>query len=87
MNNVEELLVITMEECGELTQECSKIIRFGATQEKLDTLEKEVGDILCMIDLLHEYDLIRWTVLEERVKAKREKLSRFSNLIDPEEFD
>lgn len=87
MNRIEELLTITMEECGELTQECSKVMRFGATQENLDRLEKEVGDLLCMIDLLHNYDLIRWTVLEDRVDVKREKLSRFSNLIDPDELD
>ena len=26
-NKIDELLVITMEECGELTQACSKVIR------------------------------------------------------------
>ena len=27
LNKLQQLMVITMEECGELTQECSKIIR------------------------------------------------------------
>lgn len=86
LNTTQELLTITMEECGELTQECSKIIRFGQSKENLDRLEKEVGDLLCMIDLLHEYDLVRWQVIENQAKAKRNKLKIYSSLIE-EDYD
>lgn len=82
MNKIEELLTITMEECGEVTQACSKIMRFGQSQKNLDSLEDEIGDMLCMIDLLHEYDLIRWRAIEERAGIKREKLKKYSSLIN-----
>ena len=46
MDNKTETLVILMEECGEVIQECSKILRFGNDTNKL---HKELGDLLCMI--------------------------------------
>lgn len=78
----EEVLVVTMEECAEVTQACSKIVRFGTSLENLDSLEKEVGDLLCMLDLLQQSELISWTRVEQYAEAKREKLKKFSNLID-----
>ena len=76
-----ELLTITMEECAEVTIECSKLIRFGSeTWAEVHNLEKEVGDLLCMIRLLDEYGLINLDVVEEHVKSKREKLKKWSNL-------
>ena len=38
MNKKNELLVITMEECGELTQACSKIIRKGDNKKEITAL-------------------------------------------------
>ena len=46
-----ETLVILMEECGEVIQECSKILRFGNDAEKL---HKELGDLFCMIKLTED---------------------------------
>jgi len=34
-----------------------------------------------MIELLHEYDLISFNDIDERVKIKKEKLKKWSNLI------
>ena len=81
-NKLQELLTITMEECGELIQACSKAIRCddyyeSRTREKLT---EEVGDLYCMIELMHEYDLISWSDIEERVKVKKKKLKRWSSL-------
>ena len=72
-----ELLVITAEECGELTQECMKIIRFGQDN---DNLTKEAGDVMCMIQLLIEKDLVNQAELNKRIVEKREKLKTFSTL-------
>jgi hypothetical protein len=33
-----------------------------------------------MIELMHEYDLISWSDIEERVKVKKKKLKRWSSL-------
>ena len=44
MNKQQELLVITMEECGELIQACSKILRSNdATGNNLKNLQDEAG--------------------------------------------
>ena len=37
---------------------------------------------MCMIELLHEYDLISYSDIEERVKIKKEKLKKWSGLIE-----
>ena len=76
----EELLVIFMEECAEATVEASKIIRFGRNDEEIGCLSREVGDLLCMIDLLQEYGLINKNELIKNSKSKREKLKKWSNL-------
>ena len=78
-NKLQELLTITMEECGELIQACSKAIRCDDYYDNKKLLE-EVGDVYCMIELLHEYDLISWSDIEERVKVKKKKLKKWSNL-------
>ena len=79
-NKLQELLTITMEECGELIQACSKAIRCNDYYDN-DKLLEEVGDVYCMIELLHEYDLVSWNDIEERVKIKKEKLKKWSDLL------
>lgn len=73
----EELLVIFMEECAEATVEASKMIRFGGDKE---AMEREIGDLLCMVELLKEYDVIREGELRKHINTKREKLKKWSNL-------
>lgn len=76
----QELLTILMEEAAEVIQEASKCIRFG-TEENMAHLEKEIGDLMCMVALLHEHDYIAFTRLDRYVEEKREKLKKYSNLI------
>jgi NTP pyrophosphatase (non-canonical NTP hydrolase) len=80
MDKLQELLTITMEECGELIQECSKSIRKKDYYDN-ERLTEEVGDVMCMIELLHEYDLISWTDIDERVLEKKKKLKKWSDLV------
>jgi len=79
-NQLQELLTITMEECGELVQACSKAIRCDTYYDN-DKLLEEVGDVMCMIELLHEYDLVSYIDIEKRIKVKREKLTQWSDLL------
>ena len=51
-DKLQELLTITMEECGELIQACSKAIRCKDYYGN-EKLTEEVGDVYCMIELLH----------------------------------
>lgn len=76
-----ELLTIFMEECAEATVEASKLIRFGSdTFGDVYRMEVEVGDILCMIDLLEEYGIINKLEIDQHKKTKRLKLKQWSNL-------
>ena len=36
---------------------------------------------MCMIDLLHEYDIISWADVDERILEKKKKLKEWSNLL------
>ena len=75
-----QLMVIMMEECGELIQACSKALRkddFDNNQNLID----EVGDVYTMIEILHDFDIVSWNDIEERVKVKRKKLSKWSDLV------
>ena len=73
-------MVLLMEECGELIQECSKNLRKGELFDR-QAFKDEVGDVYTMINLLHEWDVISWSDIEEREKVKRRKLSKWSDLI------
>ena len=79
-NTLQELLTITMEECGELIQACSKAIRCDDYHDN-EKLIEEVGDVMCMIELLQQYDLVSYQEIDERVIEKRKKLEKWSNLI------
>ena len=81
MDKLQELLTITMEECGELIQACSKAIRRDKYYDNKKILE-EVGDVMCMLELMHEFDLFSWDDVDARVEVKREKLKKWSNLVE-----
>ena len=79
-NALQELLTITMEECGELIQACSKAIRCDDYHDN-EKLIEEVGDVMCMIELLQQYDLVSYQEIDERVIEKRNKLRKWSKLL------
>lgn len=68
-------LVITMEECGELTRACSKVLRHGTKDPKyLDNLIEEMGDVMAMIRIIQKtYDIDGGT-LENRVQKRLAKM-------------
>jgi len=80
-------MIITAEECGELTQRCSKIIRKYNEKEQIEDDQRnklldEVGDVYCMIDLMCEHGILDWKHVYARSGAKKEKLKIWSDLID-----
>ncbi len=80
-NKLQELLTITMEECGELIQACSKAIRCDDYYDN-EKLIEEAGDVMCMIELLHKYDLISWEDIDNRISDKKNKLKKWSDIIE-----
>ena len=83
LTEYQELLVITMEECGELIQACSKALRRQDIDDQ--NLRDEIGDVMCMIELMQEWDIVGWTEIENRVEHKRDKLKQWSDLVDDED--
>ena len=65
-----QLMVITMEECGELVQACSKAIRKDNHRDN-QLLKEEIGDVYAMIQLLVKFDIVSWDELEEREGEKQ----------------
>ena len=81
----QELLVITMEECGELIQACSKALRRGELFPNSDSeaqLKQEIADVYAMIELMQDFDIISWEEIEDGVERKRNKLKQWSKLIN-----
>ncbi len=79
MEKLEELMVITMEECGELIQECSKSIRMQDFDR--DALKEELSDVMCMLELMIENNIVTRSELSNGANLKKMKLMKWSNLI------
>lgn len=80
-DKVKEALVITQEECAEVIQVISKIFRFGL-DENDHRLEDEIGDLLCMIELLVNLGVVRPDKLDLAKRVKAEKLKKWSKLYE-----
>ena len=87
MNTVQnEVMDIAQEECAEVIQAISKIRRFGFTsvhngKDNREHLEEEIGDLVCMFDLMREKGLIRWENVIDASEKKRIKLKTWSNIV------
>jgi NTP pyrophosphatase (non-canonical NTP hydrolase) len=87
INTYQQLMAITAEECGELTQVCMKHIRKYSDKKEVNEkwdhkLIEEAGDVLCMIELMVEHGLFTDTDLRDRIEVKRNKLKLWSSLIN-----
>ena len=83
--NSNEIMLIAQEECAEVTQAISKVFRFGiegvhngATNKQ--RLEEEVGDLLCMIEMMIEHKIIDGQAVAQAGIKKKEKLAKWSNI-------
>ena len=88
-SKIKETMDILQEECAEVIQAVSKISRFGLDNLKpgkpktnREHLEEELGDLLAMIDILHEMDIASWDNLDAATAAKIEKLKKWSSIYD-----
>ena len=81
---VEETLVITMEECGELVQACSKYIRTKGRARYRQNLRDEVGDVMCMIEILKMAGLVTDEQIKTRMEDKKKKLEKWSSIFEDE---
>ena len=78
-----ELLVILMEECAEVTQAASKLIRFGKENHPETglcnslVLEHEVGDLSAVVSMVEEAGLTGRYAVVVAAERKRARLSKF----------
>jgi NTP pyrophosphatase (non-canonical NTP hydrolase) len=84
-----EILLIAQEECAEVTQAISKTFRFGlleryADKSNQERLEEEVGDLMCMIELMQDNGIIDPEFVRAAALTKRSKLSKWSNIFNEE---
>ena len=84
-SKVNEIYAITQEECAEVVQAISKVMRFGLDsthngKSNRDHLEEELGDLQCMINLLIEVGVCDMVSVLEASKRKRNKLRQWSTI-------
>lgn len=80
-----EVMLIAQEECAEVTQAISKVFRFGMESEhnsktNKQRLTEEVGDLLCMIELMMSTGVIDSMEVLDSKKAKYAKLQTWSTI-------
>lgn len=85
---LKEIFTILQEECAEVIVDVSKCLRFGPDQimsdkelTNLQRLEKEIGDVQAMIELLIDLNVgVTMEGIDRAKKAKFKKLEEFSNI-------
>ena len=65
---------------------CSKALRKDDFYDN-QSLTEEVGDVYTMIEIMHDFDIISWNDIEERVQEKRIKLAKWSQLLEDWEVE
>lgn len=87
MSKQNEIMAITQEECAEVIQAISKIMRFGleTTYKEVSNkshLEEEIGDLICMFQLMEETGMIDWSMVSMHAGLKKQKLMKWSNIYE-----
>ena len=75
-----EAEIILMEECGELVQALSKVIRTDARKDTLMDMSAEIADVQLLIELVRDKYGIELEEVQRRMRDKAHKLQRWSNL-------
>ncbi len=88
-NQQDEILLITQEECAEVTQAISKCYRFGMDNHKpgkpktnRQHLAEELGDLLAMVTLCHDFGIVDFEEVMTAKDAKLQKLHQWSNIFN-----
>jgi NTP pyrophosphatase (non-canonical NTP hydrolase) len=85
-----ETLLILQEECAEVIQAASKIFRFGeesrwpnpSSSSTHECLAMEVGQLLCMVDILIEQGYLSDEKVNAARQHKRIKLKEWSSIFE-----
>lgn len=87
MNKQEHILTIIAEECNEVAQRATKMLRFGKYEiqeghdlQNIARFQQELGDLLGAIEMLEEETgrcLIYSDIVEKARNAKKEKVNKY----------
>lgn len=84
MNRLQEILTLLQEECGEVIQASSKVVRFGTSPSNKRQLLNELGDLLGVVKMLHEELEFDAEDLLRRADIKIVKAESYMNNMKPE---
>ena len=82
----EEALYLLMEECGELIQACSKVLRHGLESfnpaelhgpNNSDNLHKETGDVMAAVHILQEEGVLDKNIVRLRKHDKMRSVKQY----------
>lgn len=83
-----ETLSVLQEECAEVIVAVSKIFRFGVDGKKpeidqtnIQHLEEELGDLICMIEILEAQGVVSADRIRIAVANKQEKLKKWTKIL------
>ena len=77
-----EAEIILMEECGELVQALSKVIRTEERPIMVNDMIQEMADVMLLMSHVREKYGIEQSELDRRMRDKAHKLQRWSDLYD-----
>tara|TARA_B110000495_G_C22740344_1_gene434089 strand:+ start:53 stop:319 length:267 start_codon:yes stop_codon:yes gene_type:complete len=78
---VKETLTILSEECAEVIQASSKLIRFGPyDEEHIKELEQELADVMAMIIIFDYYGYVKLDNIKDGILPKLDKLKKYSKI-------
>ena len=79
-----ELLTILIEECAEVAQRATKLLRFGRDEiqpgqnlTNAQRLSAELGDLMVMVNMCRDAELISFVDMEAAKDIKRAKVVKF----------
>ena len=79
--NVKETLTILSEECAEVVQANSKLIRFGPYDDQnIIELEKELGDVMAVVMILDYDGYVSLGNIQKNIEPKLQKLKKYSKI-------
>ena len=83
MNKQEHILSIVGEECAEISQRCSKAMRFGMKEIQKDQpltnserIVEEFNDLIAVMEMLYDKPIIE-IIIPELIDAKKSKVEKY----------
>lgn len=77
-----EAEVILMEECGELVQAISKVMRTDKRPAMVADMIQEMADVSLLLSLVKDKYGVEQSEIERRMRDKAHKLQRWSDIYD-----